>query len=174
MKIPTIVGPVHMNAFAPAAGESWFALAGKFPGSVLGETTLPPVPRSDCPTDLYIVSDRLGELFCVDMPATHAARLGLTQRPATQEALVEPSGARPLWQEVPSWVLIGEEDRIILPAPAALHGRARRRAAHDRDPRRVARRLRLTAARGRRADPRRRAHPRGRLNRPPDSQRSRS
>ncbi|HEY6888304.1 MAG TPA: alpha/beta hydrolase, partial [Solirubrobacter sp.] len=36
---------------------------------------------------------------------------------ATQEALVEPSGDRPLWKEVPSWFVIGEEDRII---PAAL------------------------------------------------------
>ena len=35
-----------------------------------------------------------------------------TQRPATQEALTEPSGD-PLWKQVPSWFLIGEEDRII-------------------------------------------------------------
>ena len=43
--------------------------------------------------------------------------MATTQRPATQEALVEPSGDRPLWKDVPSWFLIGEEDRII---PAAL------------------------------------------------------
>ena len=43
--------------------------------------------------------------------------MAATQRPATQEALVEPSGERPLWKHVPSWFLIGEEDRII---PAAL------------------------------------------------------
>jgi pimeloyl-ACP methyl ester carboxylesterase len=43
--------------------------------------------------------------------------MGATQRPATQEALVEPSGEHSLWRDVPSWFVIGEEDRII---PAAL------------------------------------------------------
>jgi pimeloyl-ACP methyl ester carboxylesterase len=38
-------------------------------------------------------------------------------RPPTQEALVEPSGDHPLWKDVPSWFVIGEQDRII---PAAL------------------------------------------------------
>ena len=42
--------------------------------------------------------------------------MAVTQRPATQEALVEPSGERPLWRDVPSWFLIGEEDRIIPPS----------------------------------------------------------
>jgi pimeloyl-ACP methyl ester carboxylesterase len=43
--------------------------------------------------------------------------MAITQRPATQEALTEPSGDHPLWKDVPSWFLIGEEDHII---PAAL------------------------------------------------------
>jgi pimeloyl-ACP methyl ester carboxylesterase len=111
-----IVGLVYVNAFAPDAGETCFALAGRFPGSVLGETTLRPVSRRDGTTDLYIVSDRFGELFCADVPAAEAARLGVTQRPATQEALVEPSGERPLWKELPSWFMVGEADRIIPPA----------------------------------------------------------
>jgi pimeloyl-ACP methyl ester carboxylesterase len=41
--------------------------------------------------------------------------MATTQRPATQEALTEGSGERPLWREVPSWFLIGEEDRVIPP-----------------------------------------------------------
>jgi pimeloyl-ACP methyl ester carboxylesterase len=44
-----------------------------------------------------------------------AAVMAATQRPATQEALTEPSGERPLWKHVPSWFLIGEEDRVIPP-----------------------------------------------------------
>jgi pimeloyl-ACP methyl ester carboxylesterase len=111
-----IIGLVYINGFAPDAGESCFELAGKFPGSMLGETTLRPVPRSDGTTDLFIAPDRFREVFCADVPGAQAARLGVTQRPATQEALVEPSGARPLWQEVPSCFLIGEEDRVIPPA----------------------------------------------------------
>lgn len=111
-----IVGLVYVNSFAPDAGETCFSLAGKFPGSMLGETTLRPVPRSDGTTDLYIRQDSFHDLFCPDVPEPQAARMAATQRPATQEALVEPSGERPLWKELPSWFLTGEDDRIIPPA----------------------------------------------------------
>jgi len=111
-----IIGLVYANGFAPAPGDSCFALAGKFPGSMLGETTLRPVPRTDGTTDLFITLDSFHDVFCPDVPAAQAARLAVTQRPATQEALVEPSGERPLWEELPSWFLIGTEDRIIPPA----------------------------------------------------------
>jgi pimeloyl-ACP methyl ester carboxylesterase len=108
-----ITGLVYVNGFAPDPGESAFQLAGMFPGSMVGEETLRPVPRSDGTTDLYILQDRFHEVFCADLPAPQAARLAATQRPVTQEALFAPSGDRPLWRELPSWFLIGEEDRII-------------------------------------------------------------
>ena len=108
-----IVGLVFVNGFAPESGENCFGLAGIFAGSRLGEDTVRPVPRSDGTTDLYIVADSFHDVFCQDLPASQAARLAATQRPATQEALVEPSGERPLWKDVPAWFLIGEEDRVI-------------------------------------------------------------
>jgi pimeloyl-ACP methyl ester carboxylesterase len=87
-----------------------------------------PVSRSDGTTDLYIAQDRFNDIFCQDVPAPQATLMATTQRPATQEALVEPSGQRPLWQHVPSWFLIGEQDRII---PAELqHYMAQRAHAH--------------------------------------------
>jgi pimeloyl-ACP methyl ester carboxylesterase len=123
-----IVGLVYVNGFAPEPGESAFALAGMFPGSMLGEKTLRPVPRSDGTTDLFINLDSFHDVFCPDVPAQQAARMAATQRPATQEALVEPSGEASLWKELPSWFLIGEEDRVI---PAALqHYMAERAGAH--------------------------------------------
>ena len=124
-----IAGLVYVNAFAPDAGESCFQLAGLYPGSMLGEETVRPVPRSDGTTDLYVASDRFHDIFCQDVPESQAATMAATQRPATQEALVEPSGERPLWKEVPSWFLIGGEDRIIpveLQRHLALRARARR------------------------------------------------
>lgn len=108
-----ITGLVYVNGFAPDPGESAFSLAGMFPGSMLGEDTLHPVPRSDGTTDLYIAVDRFHEVFCPDLPAPEAARLAATQRPGTQAGLFAPSGEKPLWREVPSWFLIGTEDRII-------------------------------------------------------------
>ena len=128
-----ITGLVYVNGFAPDPGESAFSLAGKFPGSMLGEETLRPVPRGDGTTDLYIIQDRFHELFCPDVPAPQAARMGATQRPATQESLFAPSGERPLWRELPSWFVIGREDRIIPGGASALHGRAGRRTPDARD-----------------------------------------
>ena len=39
--------------------------------------------------------------------------MAVTQRPVTREALLEPSGERPLWKDVPSWFVFGELDRNI-------------------------------------------------------------
>src|SRR4051794_38183950 len=91
-----ITGLVYVNGFAAEPGENCFGLAGMFLGSMLGEETARPVPRSDGTTDLYIAVDSFHDVFCQDVPAQHAARLAATQRPATQEALVEPSGGLPL------------------------------------------------------------------------------
>jgi pimeloyl-ACP methyl ester carboxylesterase len=107
-----IIGLVYVAAFAPLPGESCFELSAVFPGSTLGDA-LQPVPRSDGTTDLTIVQERFHEQFCADVPAPQAARMAATQRPATQEALVEPSGERSLWKEAPSWFIFGEQDRNI-------------------------------------------------------------
>jgi pimeloyl-ACP methyl ester carboxylesterase len=108
-----IVGLVYVNAFAPEPGEHCFQLASLFPGSQLNEETSRPVPRSDGTTDLYVAWKSYHHVVCQDVPALQAAVMAATQRPATQEALTEPSGDRPLWKDVPSWFLIGEEDRVI-------------------------------------------------------------
>jgi pimeloyl-ACP methyl ester carboxylesterase len=123
-----ITGLVYVCAFAPDPGESAFSLSGMFPGSTLGDA-LRPVPRSDGTTDLYIVKDRFHEQFCADVPAERAALMEATQRPVTQEALVAPSGEQPLWRELPSWFLIGAEDRNI---PAELQRFLAERAGAQR------------------------------------------
>jgi pimeloyl-ACP methyl ester carboxylesterase len=124
-----IAGLVYINAFAPEGGESCFQLAAMYPGSMLGEATIDPVPLSDGTTDLYIKPGSFHEVFCPDVPAAQAALLAATQRPGTQEGLVEASGDQPLWKHVPSWFLIGEEDRII---PAELQRFMSQRAAAQR------------------------------------------
>jgi pimeloyl-ACP methyl ester carboxylesterase len=107
-----IVGLVYVAAFAPLPGESAFELSAVFPGSTLGDA-LQAIPRSDGTTDLTIVQERFHEQFCADVPAPRAARMAATQRPITQEALVEPSGEHSLFKQVPSWFIFGEEDRNI-------------------------------------------------------------
>jgi pimeloyl-ACP methyl ester carboxylesterase len=110
-----IVGLVYVCGFAPDAGETAFGLSQRFPGSTLGEA-VQPVRRSDGTTDLYIARGRFHEQFAADVPAPETARMAVTQRPATLEALQEPSGERPLSKELPSWFLIGGQDRNIPPA----------------------------------------------------------
>src|ERR687895_2051760 len=111
-----IVGLVYANGFAPEPGEHCFQLAAMFPGSMLCPETSRAVPLSYGTTDLYVASGSFHDVFCQDVPAPQAARMAVTQRPATQEALTEPSGERSLWRDVPSRFVIGEEDRIIPPA----------------------------------------------------------
>ena len=121
-----ITGLVYVAAFAPDAGESAFTLAQRFPGSTLGDA-LRPVPRSDGTTDLYIGRELFHDQFAADVTASEAARMAITQRPATLEALQEGSGERPLWKGLPSWFLVAGQDRNI---PAALqHWMAERAGA---------------------------------------------
>ena len=107
-----IAGLVYVAAFVPDAGESAFELAGKFPGSTLGDA-VQPVMRSDGTTDLFIAREKFHEQFAADVPEPEALLMAATQRPVTQEALQEPSGDSPLWRDVPSWYLAAEEDRNI-------------------------------------------------------------
>jgi pimeloyl-ACP methyl ester carboxylesterase len=120
-----VVGLVYANAFAPEPGEHPFQLSGMFPGSMLGPEASRPVPLGDGTTDLYIAPDSFHDVFCQDLPAQKAALMAATQRPATQEALTEPSGDHPLWKDAPSWFVIGEEDRVI---PKAVHQYMAKRA----------------------------------------------
>jgi pimeloyl-ACP methyl ester carboxylesterase len=112
-----ITGLVYVAGFAPDAGESAIALSSMLPGSTLADA-LEPIARSDGTTDLVIKADRFHDQFAADVPAARAARMAVTQRPVTQEALVEPSEDHPLWRELPSWFVFGEEDRSI---PAGVH-----------------------------------------------------
>jgi pimeloyl-ACP methyl ester carboxylesterase len=111
-----ITALVYVAGFAPESGESCLTLSALFPGSTLGDA-LQAVPRSDGTTDLAIAQDRFHDQFAADVPGSQTARMAVTQRPVTQEALGEPSRPHPLWEGVPSFFLFGEEDRNI---PAAL------------------------------------------------------
>jgi pimeloyl-ACP methyl ester carboxylesterase len=122
-----IVALVYVAAFAPLPGDSCFELSAVFPGSTLGDA-LRAVSRSDGTTDVTIVQERFHEQFAADVLAPRAAQMAATQRPVTQEALVEPSGDRPLWKELPSWFVFGEEDRNI--PKAVQHFMAERARAH--------------------------------------------
>ncbi|MFD5575152.1 alpha/beta fold hydrolase [Streptomyces cadmiisoli] len=106
---------VYVAAFVPANGESALELAGKFPGSSLGEVLRPvPVTLADGSqaVDLYIERDKFPHQFAADVSEDVAALMAVSQRPVTNVALEEPSG-EPAWQTVPSWALVAADDLNI-------------------------------------------------------------
>ncbi|QGW65004.1 alpha/beta fold hydrolase [Lysobacter soli] len=107
---------VYVAAFAPDAGETATALSGKFPGSTLGPTLAPPVKLAGGGADLYIQPSKFHAQFAADVNADDAALMAATQRPITEAALNEKSGA-PAWKGIPSWFIYGDQDRNI-PAKA--------------------------------------------------------
>lgn len=118
---------VFVSAFAPEAGESAFALTGKFPGSTLPPTLAAPVPLAGGGVDLYIRQDKFPQQFAADLPRAKAALMAAGQRPVAEAALKEASGA-PAWKDLPSYFVYGKRDRNI--PPAALSFMAER--AHSR------------------------------------------
>lgn len=107
---------VYVAAFAPDAGETAAALSGKFPGSTLGPTLAPAVKLAGGGADLYIQPSKFHAQFAADVSAENAALMAATQRPITEAALNEKSGA-PAWKSIPSWFIYGDQDKNI-PAKA--------------------------------------------------------
>ena len=112
-----VVGLVYVAGFALAPGESAGDASALAPGSTLADT-LTRVPTADGGTDLYIEQQKYHQQFAADLSAAEAAVMAVTQRPVTEAALFEPSGAQPLWRSVPSWFVFGELDHNI---PAGAH-----------------------------------------------------
>jgi pimeloyl-ACP methyl ester carboxylesterase len=106
---------VYVAGFAPEAGESASDLAGRFPGSTLGEALAPPVALPGGGVDLYIQQEKFHAQFAADVPEAETKLMAATQRPITQAALEEPSGP-PAWRAIPSWSIYGSLDKNI---PAA-------------------------------------------------------
>ena len=106
---------VYVAAFAPEQGENIAELSGRYPGGTLGPTLAAPVVLKDGNKDLYIQQDKFGAQFAADVPAAEAALMAATQRPVTEAALHEASGA-PTWKTIPSWAIYGTADKNI---PAA-------------------------------------------------------
>ncbi|XVS66407.1 alpha/beta fold hydrolase [Actinosynnema sp. CA-299493] len=124
---PKVKALVYVAAFAPAEGEAAAQLAGKYPGSTLGET-LAPVPLPDGSQDLYIKPSLFRQQFAADVPARQTALMAGTQRPIRDAALGEASG-EPAWASTPSWFLLaGADKNIPLQAQKFMADRARSRA----------------------------------------------
>jgi pimeloyl-ACP methyl ester carboxylesterase len=116
---PNIKALVYVDAFAPAAGESIFPLAGADSALAVDPTTVfdfvpyPGGPAND--VDLYLKHDTFVTSFASGVPRHEAENLYPSQRPLTLSAGNEPSGT-PAYATIPSWYVLGTRDLIITPA----------------------------------------------------------
>lgn len=114
--VDNIQALVYVAAFAPDTGESAADLAGKYPGSTLGEA-LSPTTLTSGEVDLTIRQDAFHHQFCADVDEATAALMWATQRPITERALNEPlPAATPGWKTHPSWFIYAGADLNIPPA----------------------------------------------------------
>ena len=106
---------VYINGFAPDEGEDILHLAGE--GSLIPTSIefrqFPPGGEND--VDVYIKTSNFHETFAGDLSREDAAVLAVTQRPIAQAAAAGLSN-EPAWKTIPSWYLVGTEDRAITPA----------------------------------------------------------
>jgi pimeloyl-ACP methyl ester carboxylesterase len=112
---------VYVDAFMPDEGETTFvvlgdsgsALAVPDPTTVLDVVGYPGAPAGDA--NAYLKPDVVHTAFAPDLPEADRWLIAASQRPLTLAANTIPSGV-PAWKTLPSWAVIGTEDRIIPPA----------------------------------------------------------
>src|SRR6266496_2259122 len=115
---PNVKALVYVDAFAPDQGETVLPLAGPDSDLAVDPTTVfdfvpyPGAPAGDI--DLYLKQSVFLTSFANGVPPPTASVLYATQRPITLSAGNQPSGV-PAWKTIPSWYLVGTEDKVIPP-----------------------------------------------------------
>lgn len=116
---PNVKALVYVDAFAPDQGEIVNALAGAGSALAADPSTLfdiRPYPGAAAgDADAYLKPSVFVNSFAQDLPRSEALELAATQRPIALSAGNEPSGV-PAWKTIPSWYLVGMQDKIITPA----------------------------------------------------------
>lgn len=112
---PDVAALVYVNGFVPDTGEYILHLAGEdslVPSSIEFKG-FPPFGPTD--VDIYIKPESFHETLAGDLSKKEAAVLAATQRPLALAAAAGPTTAT-AWKTIPSWYLLGTEDRTITPA----------------------------------------------------------
>src|SRR5262245_32262618 len=115
---PDVKALVYVDAFAPKKGETILPLVGANsalnadPTTVFDFVPYPGAPAGD--VDLYLQHQVFLKSFANGIPTRQANLLYAAQRPLAFSAGNEPSGV-PAWKTIPSWYLVGTQDRIITP-----------------------------------------------------------
>jgi len=111
---------VYVDAFIPDEGEFVFQILGGSgsaldvpdPTTVLDIVGYPGAPEGDA--DAFLKADTVHQSFAQDLPEADRWLIVAGQRPITLAANTTPSGPA-AWRTLPSWAVIGTEDRVIPP-----------------------------------------------------------
>ena len=112
---------VYVDAFVPDEGETVFQILGGSgsaldvpdPTTVLDLVTYPGSPEGDL--EAFLKPDTVHQSFAQDLEEADRWLIVESQRPITLGANTTPSGAG-AWKTLPSWAVVGTEDRVIPPA----------------------------------------------------------
>ncbi len=111
---------VYVDAFIPDQGQTIGTLTGAGSCFAVADPTtvfnFAPIPGAAAGVvDAYVKQAVFPGCFANGLPATEGAALAATQRPLSTQALTDVSGV-PAWKTIPSWAVIGTNDRVITPA----------------------------------------------------------
>jgi pimeloyl-ACP methyl ester carboxylesterase len=113
--LPSALGLVYVNGFAPDEGETLLDLATTYHspvGAALRPAEYPTGPDTPPGHELYIDQAMFHDVFCADLPAEEAAYMAVSQRPGADIGFGEPVPAA-AWKTLPSWYSIATADQTI-------------------------------------------------------------
>jgi pimeloyl-ACP methyl ester carboxylesterase len=114
-QVPNVKALVYLDALALDEGESNADIAMRFPNpEFYGALRPQPFPQADGTEGIEFIVDPAAfhSFFAADVPARVAAVMASAQRPLALAGDQEKSTA-PAWKTIPSWYLIGRQDRIF-------------------------------------------------------------
>ena len=113
-KARNVVGLVYVAAFAPDEGELLGNVEAGSKDSVLNAALVPlkyPTGQgAETAVEFAIDAAKLHDAFAADLPAERTAVMAATQRPISELAFSEPSGA-PAWKTLPAWAVVATGDK---------------------------------------------------------------
>jgi pimeloyl-ACP methyl ester carboxylesterase len=104
---PRVKALVYINAFAPEPGETANQLNSRYAPPPIGKAFV-----ADSAGFLYIDREKFHEVFAQDVSTAEAKVLAATQKPPSK-TIFDQSVDRAAWKTIPSWYLVGREDRAI-------------------------------------------------------------
>ncbi len=111
---------VYVDAFVPEEGETVFQILGGSgsaldvpdPTTVLDLAGYPGAPEGD--VEAFLKADTVHNSFAQDLSEEDRSLIVASQRPITLSANLTAS-ATAAWKGLPSWAVVGTEDRVIPP-----------------------------------------------------------